>query len=262
MLRLEAYLLGDVAKTIRGLGYSFEAYEAAKARLVRKYGGTRRQVQSHLEELRSMKPLHENNAKEVETFVDVLERAVITLKDNGHKADLEGGTLYTIVVEKIPEVLLTQYYRWIIAHKEESLMTLKNWVAEEAVYQMQAAQIKHGIAPEHEERSANRRSFDGKRGRYYASTNCDKRDWSCEACGEKHPIWNVKFSEAGQRRRHGILPRNAAFASVASGETILGETVPEIMDAPMKGVASVTTPCFIKAAPRTNKTVTRRVEIS
>ena len=41
MLRLEACLVGEAAETIKGLGYSLEAYEAAKARLVRKYGGSR-----------------------------------------------------------------------------------------------------------------------------------------------------------------------------------------------------------------------------
>ena len=52
MLCLEACLTGKAAETIKGLGYSVEAYEAAKARLVRKYGGSRRQVQSHLDELK------------------------------------------------------------------------------------------------------------------------------------------------------------------------------------------------------------------
>ena len=49
MLRLESCLRGEAADTVRGLGYSQEAYNAARARLERKYGGSRRQVQSHLE---------------------------------------------------------------------------------------------------------------------------------------------------------------------------------------------------------------------
>ena len=82
MLRLEACLAGEAANTIKGLGYSLEAYEAAKARLFRNYGGSRRQIQSHLEELKKLQPIQDNNAKELETFADVLERAVITLKEN------------------------------------------------------------------------------------------------------------------------------------------------------------------------------------
>ena len=82
MLRLEACLAGEAANTLKGLGYSLEAYKAAKARLFRKYGGSRRQIQSHLEELKKLQPIQDNNAKELETFADVLERAVITLKEN------------------------------------------------------------------------------------------------------------------------------------------------------------------------------------
>lgn len=39
MLRLEACLSGEALEMIESLGYSEAAYEAVKARLVRKYGG-------------------------------------------------------------------------------------------------------------------------------------------------------------------------------------------------------------------------------
>ena len=110
MLRLEAYLAGEAAGTVKGLGYSHEAYEAAKARLFRNYGSSRRQVKSYLEELRKMKPLRDNKAKEFETFADVLERAVITLKETGCESDLDDGTLHHDFRE-LPERLLAQYYR-------------------------------------------------------------------------------------------------------------------------------------------------------
>ena len=83
MLRLEACLEGEAAETVKGLGYSAIAYETAKARLIRKFGGERRQVQSHLEGLKRMKPLQEDNVQELEKFADMLERAVVNLKENG-----------------------------------------------------------------------------------------------------------------------------------------------------------------------------------
>ena len=43
MLRLESCLEGEEAETVKELGYLDHAYEAAKARLNRKYGGNRRQ---------------------------------------------------------------------------------------------------------------------------------------------------------------------------------------------------------------------------
>ena len=100
---LEACLAGEALETIKGLGYSEAAYEVAKSRLLRKYGGNRREIQSHVDELTKMKPIREENAKELEKFADMLEQAVINLQDNNRAADLEAGTLYTIILEKLPE---------------------------------------------------------------------------------------------------------------------------------------------------------------
>ena len=115
-------MTGEAAETIKRLGYSEAAYETAKARLLRKYGGSRRQVQGHLEELKKMKTLREDDAKGLERFADTLERAVINLKENDRQSDLRDETLYTIILEKIPERLLALYYRWIKENQErESL---------------------------------------------------------------------------------------------------------------------------------------------
>ena len=49
-----------------------EAYEAAKARLVRKYtGGVGGQIQCNLDVLLKMKRLREDSAKDLEKFADV-----------------------------------------------------------------------------------------------------------------------------------------------------------------------------------------------
>ena len=144
----------EAAKTIKGLGYTQVACETANKRLVRKYGGNRRQIQSHLDKLKRMRPLKEDDVKESEKFADTLETAVINLQENCRKSDLEAGTLYTILFEKIPWIILSLYYRWLRENKEsESLETLKNWVAEEAEIQMQAAEIKHGLQAKKTRRS-------------------------------------------------------------------------------------------------------------
>ena len=75
MLRLEACLAGEVLETIKGLGYSEAAYEVAKSRVLRKYEGKRREIRSHVDELIKMKPIREENAKELEKFPDMLELA-------------------------------------------------------------------------------------------------------------------------------------------------------------------------------------------
>ena len=146
MLRLEICLEGEVPETVRGLGYSWEAYEAAKARLKRKYGGNQRQVQAHIDKLRKLKPINAENPQELEKIAD-LERTVVTLKKNKQNSDLEGEPFFPIVLEKIPPSLLRQYYRWIKERgKLESLEELRQWVAEEAEYQVQASEVKHGVS--------------------------------------------------------------------------------------------------------------------
>ena len=50
MLRLESCLRGEAAEAIKGLGYTQAAYDAAKARLQRKYGGDWRKVQAQIDE--------------------------------------------------------------------------------------------------------------------------------------------------------------------------------------------------------------------
>ena len=70
---------------------------------------------------------------------------MVTLKENYHQLDLEDGTFYT----KIQEKMLPQSCRWIKENqsKIESLKKLKYKVAEDAEYQVQAAQcrLKKGI---------------------------------------------------------------------------------------------------------------------
>ena len=111
-----------------------------------------------------MKPLKEDDVKELEKFADNLEKAVISLQENRRKYDFEAGTLYTILLEKIPGKLLSLYYRWLRENKEsESLKTLKNWVAEEAGIQMQAAEIKHGLRPKTRPRRSRKMEGQQKR---------------------------------------------------------------------------------------------------
>ena len=48
------------------LGRSADAYETAKERLERKFGGKQRQIALHLEELENFKPLRSGNASDLD----------------------------------------------------------------------------------------------------------------------------------------------------------------------------------------------------
>ena len=85
LLQLRQYLSGEAIKVIENLGHSAAAYEAAKSRLERKYGGTRRQIALYIEELESFRPIRMGDAKDLERFADLLDIAVINLKGQTEK---------------------------------------------------------------------------------------------------------------------------------------------------------------------------------
>ena len=73
LLQLRQYLSGEALKAIENLGNSASSYEAAKSRLERKYGGRRRQIALHLEELENFKPVRPGYPKDIERFADILD---------------------------------------------------------------------------------------------------------------------------------------------------------------------------------------------
>ena len=239
MLRLEGCLTGEAAETVKGLGYSEAAYETANARLLRKYGGNRRQVQGHLEELKKMKILREDDAKALEKFADALERAVVTLKENDRQSELQDGTLYTIILEKIPEKLLAQYYRWINENQErESLEKLKDWIAEEAEYRVQAAEIRNGIGSDEKTRE---RTVPWKRSENYAKSFVSSREGVepkvqiCKLCGHSHPIWHCEvFKEKPIERRWETAKRLGLCYRCLSNDH-LGSSCPNYRECKIDG---------------------------
>ena len=110
MLQLRQYLSGEALKAIENLGHSGFAYESAKER---KYGGQRRKVMLHMDELENFKPIRVDHPKDVEKFADLLDIAVINLKEENRIEELGNGTCYRKLLKKMPERMITQYQRWV-----------------------------------------------------------------------------------------------------------------------------------------------------
>ena len=64
LLQLRQYLSGEALKVIENLGHTATAYEAAKERLERKYGGKRRQIAINLEDLENFRQIWQGNARD------------------------------------------------------------------------------------------------------------------------------------------------------------------------------------------------------
>ena len=108
---------------------------------------------------------------------------MVSLKENNKLANLEGGTLYASGLEKLPQAVLSQYYQWIKENGSmESLEELRHWVVEEAEYQVQASEIKHGLS------SVGRVRGKSLTKSYFGTTE-EKCDHPCKVCNQKHPVW-------------------------------------------------------------------------
>ena len=95
LLQLRQCLSGEALSVIENLEHSASAYEVAKERLERRYGGKRRQVTLYLEDLESFQKIRPGNAKDLEKFADLLEIAIINLKETGHYNELGDGVRQT-----------------------------------------------------------------------------------------------------------------------------------------------------------------------
>ena len=180
LLQLRQYLEGDAVRAIEDLGHSVASYEAAKERLERKFGGSRRQIALYIEELSRFPPMKEENAKSIEKFADLLDIVVINMKEADHEEDLGAGSLYYTLQRKMPETMLTRYHRWIHESKEdENVETLKNWIKQESTYYTIANETIHGLSQD----KKNKQSQRNKR------TYMTESKKHCKVCDNFHQIW-------------------------------------------------------------------------
>ena len=103
LLQLRQYLSDEALKAIENLGHSSFAYESAKEQLERKYGGQRRRVMLHMDEFKNCKPIRVDHPKDVEKFADLLDIAVINLKEENRIEELGNGTFYCKLLKIITQ---------------------------------------------------------------------------------------------------------------------------------------------------------------
>ena len=162
LLQLRQSLTGDALKAVENLGHSPEAYEVAKERLERKFGGERRQIALHLEELGNIKPIRQDNFRDLEKFADTLDLAVVNLKQTGKEEELGGGYLYSHLMKKMNEPLLAQFQRWLSEHQKSGTdITLREFVIQEAEFQIVAAETINGVGQNknHHSKATGQRAY-------------------------------------------------------------------------------------------------------
>ena len=147
LLQLKEVLVGEAAQLTQGLGYSAEAYECVLERLERKFGGSRRENNLVLEEIDAFVPVRAEFPADLEKFADLLENLVLKFSRSGREAELGSGMLYVTLQKKLPIQILTAYQRWIFdSGKDESILTLKEYVMREAEFHAVASETARGVS--------------------------------------------------------------------------------------------------------------------
>ena len=216
---------------VKVLGYSDHAYEAAKARLNRKYGGNRRQVQAHIAELRKMRPINADNPRELERVADIVDRTVVSLKENKKFTDLEGGTLYAIVLENFLKLHLASTTDGL--KKREAWSLLKSCVTGllrklSTRYKHQQLSMIFPVMEMHEERAQPSLRISGPQKRnVIAPVKCATKN---------DQFGNVMCSRERNIERSGRRRRNLDCVTVAWGKGtlvihVLGAERVELRDA-------------------------------
>ena len=94
LLQLRQCLAGEALKAIKSLGHSATAYQTAKERLDHNFGGQRHQIALYLEDIDNFRPIHPGNPKDIEKFADLLDVAIVNLKEANRLEELQDGLLY------------------------------------------------------------------------------------------------------------------------------------------------------------------------
>ena len=194
LLQLRQYLRGDALQAIEGLGHSSAAYDAAKARLDRKYGGERRRVATHLEAIQHFEAVRLGKAADLDRFADPIEVTVVNLKDAGRTAELGNSTFYQSLQQKLPESLLTQYQRWVFEQgKPDSVESLKTWVCREAEFQAIATETIKGLGANHQDSPSSTRRREParphRRTHFTANKQPSAAPRPCGVCHGSHGAW-------------------------------------------------------------------------
>ena len=79
----------------------------------------------YLDEIDSFKPVRVGNARDLEKLADLLDFAIVNLKEANQFDELKDGLLYIKLQKKLPTPMLTHYHRCVYEnHKTESVEAL------------------------------------------------------------------------------------------------------------------------------------------
>ena len=174
---------------VENLGHSATAYEAAKLRLERKYGGKRRALTLRMEELDAFKPIRDGNEKDLEGLAELLDAIVVNLTDAGQQAELGSGSLYITIQQKLGKI--AKYKQWLSDnYRDGNVQTLREFIDRESEFLTTASEIIIGVG-----KSSVKQSKPSAVGRTYVTqerptiSGPRRREKKCKLCNHPHGLW-------------------------------------------------------------------------
>ena len=153
----------------------------------------RHQVAIYLEDLDNFRQVRPGNSKDLEQFADLLDIAIINLKETNQHHELGNGSLYAKLQRKLPQFLLASYRRWIFENNvSESVGSLRRWVIQESEFQTEAAETVYGVSGRNTATQGMQSWPRQRNARTFFADNRDAREWSCQIFGQDHPIWKCQ----------------------------------------------------------------------
>ena len=180
MLRLQNSLSGKALRMVKDLGFTTNAYARAKAKLEKKYGGEMRLQLTNLTTLRGWPKLRAHNLDDMEEFLALLDRVLVSLQDCGLDAAMSGQNLNLTAKEKLSANDVQAYKYWLREHNEkDTLETLVRWL-----------EIRVEIMDETKEERQEDKHDEKRRNRGF-SGNISRKPKGCvvPTCKEDHPPW-------------------------------------------------------------------------
>ncbi len=114
---------------IKDLGYTVNAYERAKREVRKKVWGERRTQITHLTTLRAWPKLRAQNLEDLEEFVALLDRILISLRDGGAEVEMGREHLNLTAKEKLTEKDIQAYKYWLFERKmDDTFANLIEWL--------------------------------------------------------------------------------------------------------------------------------------
>ena len=193
LLRLYSCLEGEALHTVQNLGYSAAAYDVAIARLVRKYGGQRRELTMRLEELDKFRGVREGNANDLERFAELLDTLIVKLCDAGQEGELGAGSLYVSLLRKLNEQLIVKYQDWLRERQlEGNVRNLHTFVNDEAESWMVALETVKGLGQQKAKALPAGRTLAVTQVSFKKKNVLEK----CKLCSNEHGLWQCSKFKA------------------------------------------------------------------